>query len=381
MSRQDSKTLSFDQRMMARALDLARRGTGRVEPNPLVGCVIALRSRILGEGYHKRFGGPHAEIEAIRACGSSVRGATVYVTLEPCCHTGKTPPCVDALIDAGVRRVVVAMVDPHRHAAGRGLKQLRRAGILTETGLCHDQAAELLAPCLTRLHLHRPFVIAKWAQSLDGRLSTAEGDSQWISNEASRRLVHRIRARVDAIMVGSGTVLKDDPLLTARGVPIRRRAVRVIVDARLRVPLKSQLVTTARHDPTLILTTRKAAQSVKAQRLQRLGVQVEACRSRKGKIDLANVLEELSGRGMTNILVEGGPTLLTSFFEKNFVDEAYVFTAPIFIGGRDARSALGGKGISSVAAAMKPRTVSIRKMDDNVLHRLRFTSPPLRPMR
>ncbi|GAF88580.1 unnamed protein product, partial [marine sediment metagenome] len=208
----------LDHRMMARAIALARRGEGHVEPNPMVGCVIVRNRRSIGEGYHRRFGGPHAEIEALLACTRDPQGATVYVSLEPCCHHGKTPPCTDALIAARVARVVVAARDPNPVVRGRGIRRLRTAGIDVETGVLEGEAAEVLAPYATRVRLYRPFVIAKWAQSLDGKLATRTGHSQWISCEASRRRVHRLRARVDAILVGCGTVLADDPLLTARGV-------------------------------------------------------------------------------------------------------------------------------------------------------------------
>ncbi|MCH8241283.1 MAG: bifunctional diaminohydroxyphosphoribosylaminopyrimidine deaminase/5-amino-6-(5-phosphoribosylamino)uracil reductase RibD, partial [Planctomycetes bacterium] len=231
---------------MKRAIHLAQQGRGRVEPNPMVGCVIARKDRVIGEGWHRRFAGPHAEIEALKVCTGSLRGATAYVSLEPCCHVGKTPPCTDALIQAGIRRVVVALRDPRVHAGKNGVDLLRRAGIEVDIGTEATAAAELLAPYLTRACLHRPYVIAKWAQSLDGKLSTSSGDSRWISNESSRRFVHQVRARVDAILVGSQTVIADDPCLTARDVPLRRRAKRIVLDTHLRLPLGCRLVETAR---------------------------------------------------------------------------------------------------------------------------------------
>jgi len=208
--------------MMARAIALAKRGEGRVEPNPMVGCVLVRRGQVISEGYHRRFGGPHAEIAALQACQENPRGATVYVSLEPCCHQGKTPPCTEALIEAEVKRVVVAVSDPNPAVAGRGIRRLRAARLAVQTGVLAEEAGELLAPYSTRMKLGRPYVIAKWAQSLDARLATDTGDSRWISCEHSRRMVHRLRSRVDAVLVGSGTVQADDPQLTARDVSLRR---------------------------------------------------------------------------------------------------------------------------------------------------------------
>lgn len=343
----------------------------------MVGCVIVKDGRVIGEGYHRRFGGPHAEIEALRACRVSPRGATVYVSLEPCCHHGKTPPCTDALIEAGVSRVVAALPDPNPLVAGGGIKALLAAGIDAHAGLLEPEAAEALTPYLTLTRLGRPYVIAKWAQSLDGKLATRTGDSRWISGEASRRLVHRLRARVDAIVVGSGTVLADDPLLTARDVPLKRLATRVVLDGRLRIREKCQLVVTAKEIPTLVVTTTAGARSPKAGRLRRAGVEVVACRTPKGRLSPTGVMTMLAGRGMTNALLEGGPTLLTAFLDAGLVDETMVFTAPILIGGSDAPTAYSGRGRALIAQALKPRSVSTRLVGGEVMHRLRWTDPPI----
>lgn len=364
-------------RLMKRAIHLAQQGRGRVEPNPMVGCVIARNDRLIGEGWHRRFAGPHAEIEALKACTGSPKGATAYVSLEPCCHVGKTPPCTDALIQAGIRRVVVALPDPRVHAGKNGVDLLRRAGIEVDIGTEATAAAELLAPYLTRACLHRPYVIAKWAQSLDGKLSTSSGDSRWISNESSRRFVHQVRARVDAILVGSRTVIADDPCLTARDVPLRRRAKRIVLDTHLRLPLGCRLVETAREIPTLIFTAAKCAESPKAKRLQARGVQVEPCRTKGGRISPKAVLSRLAQLEVTNLLVEGGPTILTTFFEAGVVDEAYVFTAPMLIGGRDAPSAIGGRGALTIARARRPLSMKSRRCGDDTLFVMRFTDPPL----
>lgn len=319
---------SFDERMMRRALALARRGEGRVEPNPMVGCVIARGGRVLGEGFHRRFGGAHAEVEALRACARKPRGATAYVTLEPCCHFGKTPPCADALIQAGIAEVVIPTLDPNPEVRGGGVRRLRAAGISVRTGMLAGEATSLLAPFLTRVLLGRPYVIAKWAQSLDGMLVAAPGQSRWISGAQSLRTVHRLRARVDAVLVGVGTVLADDPMLNARGVTVKRLATRVVLDTRLRTPLHSKLTATAPAIPTLVFTSLAAAKGRSAIALRRRGVDVVSAATVGRRLKLSVVLAALADRGMTNILVEGGPGVLTSFFSADLVDEAAVFVAP-----------------------------------------------------
>jgi len=363
----------FDNRMMSRAVSLARKGEGRVEPNPMVGCVITQEDRIIGEGYHRRFGGPHAEVEALRACTENPRGATVYVSLEPCCHHGKTPPCSDALIEASVVRVVIAVKDPSPHTDGGGVSRLRQAGIKVDIGVCAREAGELLAPFLTWVRLNRPYTIAKWAQSLDGKLAARSGDSKWISCEASRKRVHRLRGRVDAILVGSGTVLADDPMLTARNVSIRRRALRVVLDGRLRIGEKCQLAVTASTVPTLALTSATRARSRSAQRLSRMGMEVLACHTRRGRLVLADCLRKLAERDVTNLLVEGGPTVLTAFWEAGLVDEAWVFVAPKLIGGERAPVALAGRGAARMDAAITPKTVTTHRSGTDILYRMRLT--------
>src|SRR5262245_57065762 len=245
-----------DREWMAQALALAERGRGYVEPNPLVGAVVVRDGRLVGEGWHRRYGEAHAEVNALHEAGEAARGATLYVTLEPCCHHGKTPPCTDAVLRFGVRRVVAAMTDPFPRVAGGGVERLRTAGLEVETGLLEADARRLNAPYLKLLATGRPYVHAKWAMTLDGKLATRTGDSKWISSDASRRRVHELRGRMDAILVGIGTALADDPLLTARP-PGPRTARRIVLDSRLRLPPTSRLVQTARE----VLTTVVAAAS------------------------------------------------------------------------------------------------------------------------
>lgn len=343
---------SDDERFLRRALALAMRGQGRVEPNPMVGCVITRGGRIIGEGYHHRFGGPHAEVEALRTCTGSARGATVYVTLEPCCHYGKTPPCTDALLAAGAARVVAPLEDPSPPVAGGGFALLRQAGVRVDVGLCANEAAELNAPFFKLVRARRPWVILKWAQSLDGKIATRTGDAKWISDETCRRHAHRTRSRLDAILVGIGTVLADDPLLTCRVGRPRRIATRVVLDSSLRTPLRSQLVRTARRTPTLIFHGRQAP-ARRARALARAGCELQPVRQMRSGLSLPAVLDALGARQMTNILVEGGGRLLGQFFDQQLADELHVYIAPLLIGGFDAPGPLHARGAATVAHAWR----------------------------
>ena len=358
---------------MQRALALARRGQGLVEPNPMVGCVLAHGDRVVAEGYHRRFGGAHAEVHALEKAGQAARGATAYVTLEPCSHVGKTGPCCDALIKHGVRRVVTAMQDPFPEVAGRGIRKLRQAGVRVDVGLCRDEAEELNAPYLTLLRQGRPHVVLKWAQSIDGKIATRTGDSRWISGSGSRRMVHRLRARVDAIMVGSGTALADDPLLTARDVPVKRRALRVVVDTRLRLGVRSKLAATAAEYSVVVMTSRRALRERRRQadRLREQGVTVEPCRMKGDHVDLADVLGRLGKRRLTNLLVEGGGMVISELLDRNLADEAYVFVAPRLIGGRGAVSAYAGLGAGRIVDLPVMEDVRTRRIGPDLLMHLR----------
>ena len=336
---------------MRRALRLAARGRGRVEPNPMVGCVIARHGRILGEGYHRKFGGPHAEIDALRRCELNTRAATFYVTLEPCCVTGKTPPCTDALIAAGPRRVVAAVRDPNPRIRGRGLRALRRAGIRVEVGVLAREAADLIAPYAKLTRHKRPWVILKWAQSIDGRIATRCGDARWISDKDMRAHAQRTRADLDAIIVGSGTVLADDPALTCRIIRPRRVATRVVLDSRLRTPARARLVRTARKVPTWVFCG-GGAPRVRARALEQAGCVIHRVPTDDGNLSLAAVLDVLGQRDMTNVLVEGGGRLLGRFFDQRLADELHVYIAPLLIGGRDAVGALDGLGSARIREAL-----------------------------
>ncbi|NOT00535.1 MAG: bifunctional diaminohydroxyphosphoribosylaminopyrimidine deaminase/5-amino-6-(5-phosphoribosylamino)uracil reductase RibD [Phycisphaerales bacterium] len=340
-----------DERHMRRALALARRGLGRVEPNPMVGCVLVRNGRVVGEGYHRRFGRAHAEVEALHDAGRAARGATVYVTLEPCAHTGKTPPCTDALIRAGVAHVVAAVKDPNPLVAGKGVRALQRAGIRVDVGLLESDVRELNAPYLKRVETGRPYVILKWAQSLDGRIATPRGGSPTISGPEALRWVHRLRARVDGIIVGIGTVLADDPQLTARDVPIRRVATRIVLDSNLRTPPGSRLVRSAGQTPVVLLATEGAMRrhAKRAARLTSASVEIVTCRPRARRIDLTDALDKLGRRGMTNLLIEGGAEVIAGFLAGRLVDEAVVFISPMVVGAATASVRLPADAFSAAA--------------------------------
>lgn len=349
MSQSDVST--DDLRYMKTALGLAAQGLGRVEPNPMVGAVLVRHGAVVGRGWHQAFGGPHAEVHALRQAGDAARGATLYVTLEPCCHHGKTPPCSDAVIAAGVARVVAAMGDPFAAVSGRGFAQLRAAGLRVDVGLMETEARQLNAPFLKRCLTGRPYVLAKWAQTLDGRLAMA--GRRWISSPQSRRLVHTLRSRMDSILIGIGTALADDPLLTVRldagQTDYGRRPTRIVLDAQLRLPLGSQLVRSARDVPLLIVCN-EAADADRARALEDAGATVlhvprvilaSGADGRPQGLALGELLDELGRRGMTNLMVEGGAAVLDSFFRERLVDRVAVFVAPEMSGDASLATAPG----------------------------------------
>lgn len=324
----------LERELMRRAIGLAMRGRGAVEPNPMVGCVIARGEQVWGEGFHAQFGGPHAEPQALAACLPVAGGATAYVTLEPCCHLEKkTPPCVPLLIRARLGRVVVGCADPNPMVSGKGLAQLREAGIETETEILGRQCRQLNAAFFQRMEHRRPYVTLKWAQSENRKVAGAEGRRIQISNEASMRAVHGLRARSNAILVGIGTALLDDPLLTARVVPCRRQPVRIVLDHDLRLPPTSQLARTTADGPVIVY----CGKSIYRQRhaavasLESRGVEVAALRENPpdrraafGSLSLSHLLDDLGGRSVTHLLVDAGPTLANSFLNENLADRAWV---------------------------------------------------------
>lgn len=359
--------MSEDERFMRRALELAARGRGFVEPNPMVGAVVVRDGVVVGEGFHERFGAAHAEVNALAKAGPSAHGTTLFVTLEPCCHHGKTPPCTDAVIASGVSRVVAAMIDPFEKVAGQGIERLRAAGIAVEVGLLENEARLLNAPFLKLVATGLPYVHAKWAMTLDGKIATASGDSKWITSEASRRVAHELRGRMDAIIVGIGTVLADDPLLTARP-PGPRVALRLVLDSHARLPLTSHLARTAADIPVLVATTDRAAPSAVAA-LRDRGCECLVSPANDRGVAVRALLKELGSRHLTNVLVEGGSQVLGSFVDARAIDELHVFVAPRLLGGATSRTPVAGIGAAKLHDAIELDEFEVtRAGDDCILH-------------
>jgi diaminohydroxyphosphoribosylaminopyrimidine deaminase/5-amino-6-(5-phosphoribosylamino)uracil reductase len=358
-----------DRRHMGRALELARRGEGHVEPNPMVGCVLVRDGQVVGEGWHQRFGGPHAEIEALTAAGPAARGSTVYVTLEPCSHTGKTPPCTQALIKASVERVVAACRDPNSQVSGCGMTELEAAGVKCHPSVLADDAADLIAPFAKLITTGRPWVIAKWAMTLDGKIATRTGDSRWISSELSRCRVHELRGRVDAIIVGRGTAEQDDPLLTARP-PGPRTPTRIVLDSQAALPLSCRLVATSREAPVLVAVS-AAAPADRVRALADLGVEVWQSPAADPAGRWVALLDELGRRQMTNVLVEGGGRVFGSLLDAQSIDEVHAFIAPQIIGG-GSPSPIAGHGISEMGQALRLKRYTIEPLGGDAYIRGRF---------
>jgi diaminohydroxyphosphoribosylaminopyrimidine deaminase/5-amino-6-(5-phosphoribosylamino)uracil reductase len=366
--------MSTNEHYMQTALELAVAGIGDVEPNPLVGCVIVKDNHILGQGYHQHFGGPHAEINALADCrqkGADPAGSTVFVTLEPCCHTGKTGPCTQALIEAKVARVVAAVGDPSDKVSAKGFQQLRQAGIDVVVGVCESQARKLNAPFFKHIKSGLPWVIAKWAQSIDGRLSwqnpPSQGQGHWISNEKSRMDAHILRKRTQAILIGVNTVISDNPRLTIR-IPdftVDRPPLRVVLDTHLRMPWESYLITTP-EAPTLIVTGRHTVQTEteKVASFFSAGVDVLAVTETDGHCNLMAVLSELGKRGVQQLLVEGGPTVLSAFFKEHLVNEVCVYIAPLILGSGGIADL--SAGLAGEVTAKKLLDVKIQILDSDI---------------
>jgi len=352
-----------DQRWMARAIALARQGLGRTWPNPAVGAVFVRNGRVIGEGFHRRAGGPHAEIVALEAARGRIRDADLFVTLEPCAHHGRTGPCVEALVGAGLRRVVVATADPNPRVRGRGLARLRQDGIEVVVGPGADASREILAGYHVRMRTGRPRVTLKVAATLDGRVATGAGESKWITGRTARTRGHVLRAESDAILVGAGTVRADDPRLTVRA-PGRGRRVRIVVAGRqLAFPLTSRVFDDSA--PTWVLLPRGGS-ATRRRALERRGVVVIEVAARAGRMDFGDVLDVLGGRGLTSVLVEGGPFVATRLLEASLVDRLAWFSAPMSMGG-DGRAAIGPLGVRTLAEAPRFRPTAVERLGADTL--------------
>lgn len=352
---------------MKRALRLAAKGRGRTSPNPMVGAVIVSRGRIVGQGYHQRAGDPHAEVLALRAAGKHARGGTLYVTLEPCCHTRKrTPPCVPVLVEARLRRVVVATPDPNPEVKGRGISRLRRAGIDVTVGCSREESEQLNEAYIHWIKTGKPFLTLKAAMTLDGKIATAGGVSRWITGREARLAVHRLRSQVDAVMVGIGTVLHDDPQLTARLSGSRvRQPMRVILDSRLRIPLHAKVLSTKGGGEVVIVTTRQAAKP-RIENLQRLGATVLIVAAEHGRVSLNACLTELGRRGITSVLLEGGSEMNASALSAGLVHRLQLYVAPTLLGGHDAKGVFGGTSPTSLTDAIPVKDIQVKRIGRDV---------------
>jgi diaminohydroxyphosphoribosylaminopyrimidine deaminase / 5-amino-6-(5-phosphoribosylamino)uracil reductase len=362
-----------DRAHLARAIELAGRGVGTVKPNPAVGAVIARDGEVLGEGWHERFGGAHAEVNAIEDCGmADLTGATLYVSLEPCCHEGKTPPCTDAIVQAGIARVVIGSDDPTEKAAGRGPGILRDEGVevVMADGELATRARLLNQAFRKHARAGRPWVLFKSAMTLDGKVATRAGDSQWISGEASRALAHRWRASVDAVVVGIGTALADDPQLTARpdGTPAEpaEQPRRIVFDSLARLPPGSQLVAAAAEIPLTLVVSRAAARA-DTDALEAAGVQVLVATGENEPARVRSALDQLGQIGVASLLLEGGPHLAGAFLDAGEIDEIRLFLAPLLLGGRTARDPLEGEGVERISEALRALSFDCERVGEDLL--------------
>jgi len=365
-----------DEKFMARALELARRGRGRVEPNPMVGAVLVRDGAVIGEGYHEHFGGAHAEVAALasaRSAGIDPAGATMYVTLEPCCHHAKTPPCTEAIIRAGIARVVVATTDPDERVAGKGIAALRSAGVEVVVGVMAREARRLLAAYFTLRTQGRPWVICKWAQSLDGRIATFTGQSRWISSEQSRRRAHLLRGQCDGVCVGAGTVMADDPLLTNRSGAGRQPA-RVVLDARLEISPTCRLLGSTDVSPVIVVTPAPAPAD-RAGALRAAGAELLELPRADGGVELSALLAELGKREWTYLLVEGGRGVLGSFIRSGLADELMVFVAPLLVGGRRSLGPVDWEDVATIDQAMRLTTPQVERIGPDLLLRYVLGEP------
>lgn len=353
-----------DQRCMGMALRLARRAAGRTSPNPMVGAVVVRDRRVVGRGHHARAGADHAEVAALREAGAAARGATLYVNLEPCGHFGRTPPCAGAVIESGVARVVVGMIDPNPAVAGRGVQALRDAGVRVDGPVREEECRRLNEAFVKHVTRGLPFVTLKLAASLDGRIATATGDSRWVTGPAARRYVHRLRNELDAVMVGSGTVLADDPQLTCR-LPRGRDPLRVVLDRRLRTPPTAKLVTQP-HPEKTVLVTGNDAPADRAKRLEDLGVQVWRFPVSRGRISFRRVLRKLARAGVLSVLLEGGAVTAARAISEKAVDKVLCFYAPKLIGA-EGLPMMGDLGIERMRRAPKLDGVAVRRLGEDFL--------------
>lgn len=362
-----------DEYYMRKALRLARRGLGKTNPNPMVGALVVRNGEIIGYGYHRRYGESHAEINAIRDAGGEISGATLYVTLEPCCHYGKTPPCVDALLQGNIGRVVIGTVDPNPLVNGKSIGILSRRGVETKVGVLEEECRKLNEVYFKYIQTALPFVTLKFAQTLDGRIASATGNSHWISSASSRRLAHRLRSLYDGILVGLGTVLADDPQLTVRLVK-GRNPIRIVADSRLRIPLSAKVLRDQDVTPTIIATTPRADRE-RFSSLKEMGIEVLTVdEDERGEVDLKDLLKSLGKRGISSVLVEGGASIITSLLHQRLVDKMVIFIAPKIMG--KGIEAVGDLGIGDMSHTMKLSIVRTFRSGEDLVIEARVKDTP-----
>lgn len=346
----------IDKNYMKLALSLAKKRKGYTHPNPTVGAVVVKEGKIVGLGYHEKAGKPHAEVMALGQAGEKAKGATLYVTLEPCTHFGRTPPCTDAIIRSGIKRVVVATLDPNPLMSGKGVEKLRNAGIEVDVDVCEKEARELNEDFFTYITQERPYITLKWAQTLDGKLATLTGSSKWITSKESRKVAHILRREATAVLVGVNTVIKDDPHLTVRFVPTEKQPVRIILDPELEVPLSAKVLNTE-EAPTIVITKKE---NEKAEKLKEKGVQVLILKG----FNLKNILKKLKELEIMHLMVEGGPRTLTSFLKEGFFDRIVVFIAPKIMG---EGLSIGDLGIRSIEESLKVRKKKVENLGEDLV--------------
>lgn len=352
---------------MRRALELACKGKGLVNPNPMVGAVIVKDNKIIGEGFHEYFGGNHAEVNALNMAGENAKGAEIYVTLEPCSHFGKTPPCAIALVKAGIKKVIIAMKDPNPIVSGRGIKILQDNGIEVVVGVLYKEALKLNEVFVKYITTKRPYVVMKTASTLDGKISTVTGESRWISSEVSREYVHHLRNEMMGIMVGIGTIIADNPLLTTRiDGEICKSPTAIIVDSKLRLPINSKILETLKHRRIIIGVTEEADEA-KVRQLEEMGVSIIKTPLKNKRVDLNFLMTKIGEAGIDSILLEGGSTLNFSCLRENIVDKVMCFIAPIILGGEKAKTSVGGSGIEFLSEAVKVSNIKLKSIGQDIL--------------
>ena len=355
----------MNDKYMKRALELAAKGKGRTSPNPMVGAVIVKSGRIIAEGYHRKAGTPHAEVVALKKAGAKAKGATLYVNLEPCCHTDKkTPPCTKEIIRSGINKVVIAMKDPNPKVSGKGIRELRKAGIIVETGIMKLEAQELNKAFIKFITQKEPFVILKIAQSLDGKIATAKGESKWITGEKARNLVHELRNEVDAVLVGINTVKKDNPSLDCK-IKGGRNPYRIIMDSRLNISLDSKVL--KYKDKKTIIAATPSASSRNKSLIEKQGNKVLIVKEASGRVSLKALMKALGKLDISSVMIEGGSSINASALSSRIVDKIMVFIAPMIIGGSDSIPSIGGKSPAQLGKTIKLRNLRINRVGQDIL--------------